>query len=107
MKNEKNYMIKKLSEIDGVIFNSPDAAFYIFASLPVDDTDLFAKWLLEKFRYNNKTVMFAPGNGFYSKKNAILGKNEVRFSFCGNNIEEIEEGMEILKIAIKKYNEER
>lgn len=103
-KKRRDLMFECLSKIDGVVVNKPDAAFYIFASLPVEDTDKFTKWLLTDFRYENKTLMFAPGNGFYSKEHSNLGKNEVRFSFCGNKLKEIEEGIKLLDIALKEYN---
>ena len=106
-KKRRDLMFEKLSSIEGVIANKPDAAFYIFASLPVDDTDKFAKWLLTDFRSDRKTLMFAPGNGFYSREHADLGKKEVRFSFCGNNLRDIEDGMRLLKLAIKEYNEKK
>lgn len=106
-KKRRDLMYEKLSKIEGVIANRPDAAFYIFASLPVDDTDKFAKWLLTDFRYEAKTLMFAPGNGFYSREHAELGKKEVRFSFCGNNLRDIEDGMRLLELAIKEYNEKK
>lgn len=106
-KKRRDLMYEKLSSIEGVIANKPDAAFYIFASLPVDDTDEFAKWLLTDFRYEGKTLMFASGNGFYSKEHRDIGKKEVRFSFCGNKLKEIEEGINLLEIAIKEYNEKK
>lgn len=106
-RKRRDLMVKKLSEIKGLTYNIPEAAFYIFVSLPVDDSDKFVKWLLEEFRYNGKTIMFAPANGFYSKENSHLGKSEARFSFCGNKLNEIEEAMEILKIAIEEYNEKK
>lgn len=106
-KKRRDLMFEKLSKIPGVVANKPDAAFYIFASLPVDDTDDFAKWLLTEFRHDNKTIMFAPGNGFYSKEHKKIGENEVRFSFCGNQLRDIEEGMKLLEIGIKEYNEKK
>ena len=51
--------------------------------------------------------MFAPGNGFYSREHVELGKKEVRFSFCGNNLRDIEDGMRLLELAIKEYNEKK
>ena len=92
---------KKLSEIEGVSFVFPRAAFYLFADLPVDDTELFVKWLLDEFELNGETLSFAPGSGFYI--NAELGKRKARFSFCANELNEIERSVEILKMGIKAY----
>ncbi len=50
----------------------PKGAFYCVAELPVDDTEKFAQWLLEKYNLNNETIMVAPAGGFYS--NPELGK---------------------------------
>ena len=46
--------------------------------------------------------MFAPGPGFYS--GTEKGIKEARFSFCTNNLTEIENGMKVLKQALKVYN---
>ena len=59
-------------------------------------------WLLTEFRYENQTLMFAPGPGFYS--GTEKGIKEARFSFCTNNLTEIENGMKVLKQALKVYN---
>ena len=45
--------------------------------------------------------MFAPGPGFYSTPNK--GLKEGRFSFCTHNLTEIENGMKVLKEALKVY----
>ena len=57
----------------------PKGAFYCIAELPVQDTEHFCRWLLEKFHLNNTTVMLAPAHGFYSQKNGI--KNQVRIAY--------------------------
>ncbi|CAM3161040.1 pyridoxal phosphate-dependent aminotransferase [Streptobacillus felis] len=104
-RKRRNLMYEKLVSIDGVKANKPDAAFYIFASLPVEDAEEFTKWLLLDFRHEGKTLMFASGSGFYANEHRELGKNEVRFSYCGNTLREIEEGINLLSIALKEYNE--
>lgn len=43
----------------GVTFHAPDAAFYIFAKLPIADAELFARRLLEE-----KNVAVVPGSAF-------------------------------------------
>ena len=42
---------------------------------PVDDAEKFAIWLLENFDVDGETVMFAPGNGFYSTPALALTKH--------------------------------
>ncbi|MCY6369188.1 pyridoxal phosphate-dependent aminotransferase [Clostridium ganghwense] len=100
-KARRNLMCEYLSKIPGVVFNKPSGAFYILAELPVDDTEKFAEWLLTDYNYENKTVMIAPGSGFYGTDG--LGKKEVRLSFC-TSIEDIENSMIVLTHALKDYN---
>ncbi len=94
-------LINALEKIDGVKVAYPKGAFYCIASLPVDDADNFAQWLLEKFNYQNETVMVAPAAGFYSTKGQ--GKNQVRIAYVLNN-EDLIKSVEILKHALKAYN---
>jgi aspartate aminotransferase len=68
--------------------------------LPVDDADKFAQWLLEKFEYNNQTVMVAPASGFYSTPGS--GKNEVRIAYV-LKIEDLKNAVMILTEALKIY----
>ena len=48
------------------------------------------------------TVMFAPGEGFYATPGR--GLNEVRIAYVLKQ-EDLERAMDVLAIAIKKYNE--
>ena len=57
----------------------PKGAFYAIAKLPIDNSDKFCQWLLEKFNYNNQTVMLAPATGFYSSEGS--GEQEVRIAY--------------------------
>ena len=75
----RNFMVDALNRIPGVRCPRPKGAFYTMVRLPVDDTDRFARWLLEKFEYENQTVMVAPGSGFYSTPG--YGKKEVRIAY--------------------------
>ena len=45
----RNYMIDTLNSIPGVYTPLPMGAFYTVAKLPVDDTEKFARWMLEEF----------------------------------------------------------
>ena len=84
----------------GVVCAEPKGAFYIMAKLPVDDADVFQKWLLNEFSYQGATIMFAPGAGFYATPGK--GKNEVRLAYvlCA---EEIEKAMDVLAAGIDAY----
>ncbi|MBV4427318.1 pyridoxal phosphate-dependent aminotransferase [Clostridium tyrobutyricum] len=100
-KKRRDIMYTAMSNIPGVVCSKPEGAFYMLAKLPVDDSDNFARWLLEDFSYNNHTLMFAPASGFYATRG--LGKNEARFSYC-TSIEDIKNSMIILENALEKYN---
>lgn len=62
----RNTLMKELETIPGVKVAKPNGAFYCIVELPVKNADDFAQWLLEKFEFNNQTVMVAPAAGFYS-----------------------------------------
>ena len=98
--SRRNTMVKGLNEIEGVICPNPGGAFYTIAKLPIDDADIFCRWLLESFSYKNQTVMLAPATGFYATKG--LGKNEVRIAYVLNN-DDLKNAIECLKEALKVY----
>ena len=96
----RNILITELKKIKGVKVANPKGAFYCVAELPVDDTDHFARWILEEFHHNNETVMVAPASGFYSSEGE--GKNQVRMAYVLNK-EDLVRCVEILKIALASY----
>jgi len=96
----RNTLISELEKIDGVKVANPKGAFYCVAELPVNDTDDFAQWILEKFHHQNETVMVAPASGFYSS--AGEGKNQVRIAYVLNK-KDLIRCVEILKVALKQY----
>ena len=57
----------------------PRGAFYIMATLPVDDADAFIRWMLNSFEREGETVMAAPGDGFYATPG--MGKQEIRIAY--------------------------
>lgn len=91
---------RKLREIPGVVCSEPEGAFYIMVKLPVDDVEAFQKWLLTDFEDHGETVMFAPGNGFYTTPGK--GTNEVRLAYV---LEEaaLERALDLLAIALEQY----
>ncbi|MDP2541792.1 aspartate aminotransferase [Tenacibaculum discolor] len=99
--DRRNTLITELQKIDGVKVANPKGAFYCVVELPVKDTDDFAQWILEKFNDNNETVMVAPASGFYSTEGE--GKNQVRIAYVLNKTD-LKRSVEILKIALEKYN---
>jgi len=100
--SRRNLLVKLLNDIPGVYCPNPGGAFYAIAKLPVNDADNFCKWILEKFSYNNSTVMLAPASGFYS--GGDLGLNEVRIAYVLNN-EDITDAIVCLRHALLEYTQ--
>lgn len=101
-RERRNLLVRRLNAMEGVVCPTPGGAFYAMAQLPVDDADVFCQWLLEKFSYNNQTVMLAPASGFYGTPG--LGKREVRLAYV-LNINNINLAMDCLEQALKVYNQ--
>ena len=99
----RDTVVAALRKIPGVVVEEPMGAFYVMASLPVDDSDKFQYWLLENFDDNGDTVMFAPGAPFYETPGK--GINEVRIAYVLSQ-ENLERAMEILAKGIAKYQRE-
>lgn len=98
--NRRDLLIEGLNKIDGITCPKPSGAFYCIAQLPIDDADKFAKWLLEDFSWNNKTVMVAPAQGFYSTPE--IGKQQIRIAYV-LNVEELQNAITIIEEALKIY----
>ncbi|MEH6407288.1 MAG: pyridoxal phosphate-dependent aminotransferase, partial [Leeuwenhoekiella sp.] len=77
--DRRDTLVAGLNEIPGVKVSVPKGAFYCIAELPIKDAEDFARWLLEDFNVNGKTVMVAPAAGFYSTPG--MGLNQVRIAY--------------------------
>lgn len=97
----RNMLIEGLKEIEGVRVAKPQGAFYCIAELPVEDSDDFARWLLESFQHDGSTVMVAPAAGFYATPG--LGKNQIRIAYVLEK-DRLKKAIEILAQALKAYN---
>jgi len=98
--SRRDLLVEGLNSIEGVTCPKPKGAFYCVASLPVNDADTFASWLLTDFRLNGETVMLAPASGFYSTPG--LGEKEVRVAYVLEK-ESLKKAIEILRQAIQEY----
>ncbi len=96
----RDTVVRRLRQIPGVVVEEPMGAFYLMASLPVDDTDKFQYWLLEHFSDRGDTVMFAPGAPFYETPGK--GINEVRIAYVLKQ-EDLERAMDVLAMGIAHY----
>lgn len=97
----RNYLINELNKIPGVYSPTPMGAFYTMVKLPVKDADQFCRWCLTDFSYEGKTIMMAPGSGFYTDPEA--GRQEVRMAYVLNR-DDLKEAMIILRKALEAYN---
>ncbi len=96
----RDTLVEGLNAIPGVRCPKPQGAFYCIAELPIDDSDNFCQWMLEKFEHNRQTVMMAPATGFYATPGS--GKNQVRLAYV-LNVEDLKNAVECLKVALTQY----
>jgi aspartate aminotransferase len=96
----RDLLFRRLRAMPGVKCYQPEGAFYVFAELPIEDSEHFCRWMLEDFSYENQTVMLAPGGGFYATPG--LGKREVRFAYVLNQTD-LNKAMDCLERALQDY----
>lgn len=96
----RNYVVDTLNRMEGVFCPKPSGAFYCIARLPIDNSDRFCQWLLEKFSHENQTVMLAPATGFYSDPSC--GTDEVRIAYV-LNLDDLKKALKCLDEALKVY----
>lgn len=99
-KHRRDTIAAALAKLPGVKASDPKGAFYVMVKLPVDDAEKFAIWTLENFAIDNETVMFAPGNGFYTTEGC--GIDEARLAYVLKS-EDLEKAIYILGEALKAY----
>jgi aspartate aminotransferase len=75
----RDVLVEALGSLPGVGCTRPAGAFYLMAELPVDDGESFCRWMLEDFEHERRTVMMAPGAGFYITPGQ--GAREVRMAY--------------------------
>jgi aspartate aminotransferase len=98
--SRRDLVVQRMNQMKGVLCPNPGGAFYVIARLPINDSDQFCQWLLEKFNYRGSTVMLAPATGFYATPH--LGKNEVRLAYVLNK-SDLEKAMDCLEAALLEY----
>ena len=98
--HRRDVLIEGLQQMPGVIAPRPMGAFYAAVQLPVDDSEKFAKWLLEEFNYNGETVMVAPMAGFYATPG--LGRNQIRLAYVLKE-EDLKHALVCLEKALETY----
>jgi aspartate aminotransferase len=96
----RDILVSALNKMEGVFCPNPGGAFYVVASLPIDNADKFCQWILEDFSFENQTIMMAPATGFYATLGA--GINQVRMAYVLNS-DDLQKAMICLEEALKVY----
>ena len=97
----RDAVVEAFNKIPGAKFHTPDGAFYLMVTLPVDDVEKLQYFLLEEFEDNGDTVMYAPGCGFYSDPS--MGRNEIRVAYV-KEVDYLVRAIELLGKGIEAYN---
>ncbi len=97
----RDTVVESLSKIPGIRFSRPDGAFYVMATLPVDDAEKLQYFLLEEFEDHGETVMYTPAESFYATPGK--GRNEIRIAYVTNPAE-LSRSIELLGLGIAAYN---
>ena len=100
-KRRRDVVFDGLMAIEGCVCMKASGAFYAMAKLPISDAEEFAKFLLAEFSHDNKTVMVAPGPGFYASPDK--GIDECRIAYVLNT-ESLKDAMKILKLGVEAFN---
>ena len=103
-RRRRDALVAGLAQIPGVQAATPAGAFYLFATLPVEDAEQFCLFLLNDFNLNGETVMLAPADGFYTTPG--LGKSEVRIAYV-LEVPKLQRACQILAAALARYRERR
>jgi aspartate aminotransferase len=98
--SRRDAVMEALSEIDGAFCETPRGAFYAMITLPVNDADRFAGWMLSDFSHEGETTFVAPGNGFYATPGA--GAREVRLAYVLDS-QRMKRAIEVLGAGLAAY----
>lgn len=96
----RDIVIEGLAADPSIRCRPPRGAFYIMATLPVDDAETFVRWVLTDFQSGGETVMAAPGDGFYATTG--LGKQEIRIAYVFEE-KTLRRAVAILVEALRAY----
>ena len=99
-KERKEKIQEFLEKQDLIKYDIPKGGVFFLLTLPVEDTEEFASWLLKKYRNNNTTIAILPANDFFCNE-----KNKIRLPMT-YNLKYTIKGLNLLIEALKKYQEE-
>ena len=100
-RHRRDVAFEEVSKIDGAFCRKPKGAFYMMVSLPLDDIERFAKWLLTDFESDGETTMIAPGPGFYATPG--MGMTEARLAYVLRE-KDLRSAIRILGEGVIAYN---
>jgi aspartate aminotransferase len=97
-----DHLCALLDAIPGVSYIKPHGSFYVMVRLPVEDSERFASYLLEKVAVDGRTLMVAPAAGFYATVGR--GRSEIRIAAVLDEMQ-LTQVAEILRIGLEKYSQ--
>jgi aspartate aminotransferase len=100
-KRRRDVVFEGLMDIEGTVCMKASGAFYAMAKLPISSAEDFAKFMLADFSVDKKTVMVAPGPGFYATPGR--GVDECRIAYVLNT-DDLKDAMRILKLGVEAFN---
>ena len=101
----RDVMYEALVRDPGIVLKRPRGAFYMIVKMAgVDDSDDFARWLLEEHQLAGETVLVAPAGGFYATPGA--GNDEVRMAYV-LEVPKLERAMEVFLAGLERYRATR
>jgi aspartate aminotransferase len=97
-------MMDALATLPGVEAPRPKGAFYSMVKLPIDDSEAFARFLVEDFRSEGESVVVAPGPGFYADPSS--GRNQIRLAaVC--EVPKLQRAVELLGRGVEAFRARR
>lgn len=96
----RDVLYEGLKDIPGIVIRKPQGAFYYIVRLPITDCEDFVRWMLTDFQLDNKTVMVAPAQGFYSTPGK--GADEVRIAYVLKE-EDLRRAITVFKTGLAEY----
>jgi aspartate aminotransferase len=100
-KKRRDTVFEGLLQIPCVHCKKPPGAFYMMVTLPVDDIEDFARWLLSDFNYQGETTLIAPGPGFYATPGR--GLHEARIAYVLNS-DDLKKAINVIREGLKVYH---
>jgi len=96
----RDLVVDLLGKAPGVSCRPPRGAFYVMCSLPIDDAEVYVRWMLNEYHEDGETVMVAPGDGWYATPGK--GKQEIRIAYVFEE-KTLRRAVSILIESLKHY----